>query len=99
MDAAHTRLVQDYHAWQAPWLLLLDQLDTPARAALEAAACRQADAIEKHCRLYPAVLDRPALQAARVQAALERSQPATVRQDEVIPMFYIELDSTDVQSP
>lgn len=99
MDAAHTRLVRDYHAWQAPWMLLLDHLDAPTRAALEAAACQQAEAIEKHCRLYPAVLDRTALQAARVQAALERSQPAASRQDEVIPMFYIELDNTGAQSP
>lgn len=99
MDAAHARLVQDYHAWQAPWMLLLDQLDTPTRAALEAAACRQADALEKHCRLYPAVLDRTALQAARVQAALERGQPAAARQDDAIPMFYIELDNTDPQIP
>lgn len=99
MDAAHTRLVHDYHAWQAPWMLLLSHLDTPTRAALEAAACQQADAIEKHCRLYPAVLDRTALQAARVQAALERSRPVGTHPDEVMPMFYIELDSSDVQSP
>lgn len=99
MDAAHARLVQDYHAWQAPWMLLLDRLDVPTRAALEAAACRQADALEKHCRLYPAVLDRTALQAARVQAALERGQPAAARQDDAIPMFYIELDNTDPQIP
>ncbi|MEW6118942.1 MAG: hypothetical protein AB1593_02505 [Pseudomonadota bacterium] len=99
MDAAHTRLVHDYHAWQAPWMLLLGHLDASTRAALEAAACQQADAIEKHCRLYPAVLDRPALQAARVQAALERSQPAAPRHDDVIPMFYIELDSSSAQSP
>jgi len=99
MDAAHARLVQDYHAWQAPWMLLLDRLDTPTRAALEAAACQQADALEKHCRLYPAVLDRTALQAARVQAALERGRPAAARQDDAMPMFYIELDSTDPQIP
>ncbi|MCA1979894.1 MAG: hypothetical protein LDL19_11725, partial [Thiobacillus sp.] len=69
------------------------------RAALEAAACRQPGAIEKYCRLYPAVLDPVALRAARVQAALERSQPAAAPHDEVIPMFYIELDDRDVQSP
>ncbi len=99
MDAAHTRLVHDYHAWQAPWMLLLGHLDEPTRAALEAAACRQPGAIEKHCRLYPVVLDRPALQAARVQAALERGLPAASQQNEAIPSFYIELDSGDVQSP
>jgi hypothetical protein len=91
MDAAHARLVQDYHAWQAPWLLLLPHLDPAARSTLEACACRQAELIEKHCRLYPAVIDRPALQAARVEAALVRSQPRRKPDNEVMPMVYTEL--------
>jgi len=89
MDAAHTRLVHDYHAWQAPWMLLLPHLDAATRSALEASACQQAELIEKHCRLYPAVIDRAALQAARVEAALVRSQPRVQKQDDVMPMFYI----------
>jgi hypothetical protein len=95
MDAAHTRLVHDYHAWQAPWLLLLPHLDASTRAALEASACQQAEMVERHCRLYPAMIDRPALQAARVEAALVRSQPAPAPRDEVLPMFYIELSPTE----
>ncbi|MDP2110220.1 MAG: hypothetical protein Q8N48_12535 [Thiobacillus sp.] len=91
MDAAHAQLVRDYHAWQAPWLLLLPNLKPAARSALEACACQQAELIEKHCRLYPAIIDRPALQAARVEAALLRSQPRMDKQDEVMPMSYIEL--------
>ena len=91
MDAAHARLVRDYHAWQAPWLLLLPHLDPATRSALEACACQQAELIEKHCRLYPEVIDRPTLQAARVEAALLRSQPRPQKPDEVMPMFYIEL--------
>lgn len=95
MDAAHTRLVHDYHAWQAPWMLLLPHLDRTTRSALEASARQQAESIEKHCRLYPAVLDRAALQAARVEAALVRSQPRPSASDDVMPMFYIELNSTE----
>lgn len=95
MDATHTRLVHDYHAWQAPWMLLLPHLDAATRSALEASACQQAELIEKHCRLYPAVIDRAALQAARVEAALVRSQPRVQKQDDVMPMFYIELNSTE----
>lgn len=91
MDAAHARLVRDYHAWQAPWLLLLPHLKPATRSALEACACKHAELIEKHCRLYPAIIDRPALQAARVEAALLRSQPRMDKPDEVMPMFYIEL--------
>jgi len=97
MDAAHTRLVQDYHAWQAPWMLLLPHLDDDARGALETSACQQAESIEKHFRLYPAVIDLAALQAARVEAALIRSQPRPQQQDEALPMFYIELGSTESQ--
>jgi len=95
MDAAHTRLVHDYHAWQAPWMLLLPQLDPSTRSALETCACQQADLIEKHCRLYPAIIDRPALQAARVAAALMHSQPAKATHDEAMPMFYIELNASE----
>jgi hypothetical protein len=91
MDASHTRLVHDYHAWQAPWMLLLSQLDTATRSTLETCAWQQADMIEKHCRLYPAVIDRHALQAARVEAALVKSEPRPKKQDDAIPMFYIEL--------
>ncbi|MDP3421765.1 MAG: hypothetical protein Q8S10_12680, partial [Thiobacillus sp.] len=97
MDAAHARLVQDYHAWQAPWMLLLPHLDPATRGVLEASACQQAESIEKHFRLYPAVIDRAALQAARVEAALVRSQPRPQQQDEAMPMFYIELGSTESQ--
>jgi hypothetical protein len=91
MDDAHTRLVHDYHAWQAPWMLLLPHLDIAARSRLEACAFQQAELIEKHWRLYPLVLDRPALQAARVEAALVRSQPRKNAENEVMPMYYIEL--------
>jgi len=91
MDAAHVQLVRDYHAWQAPWMLLLPHLDDATRSSLEIAACQQAELIEKHCRLYPAVISAAALQAARVEAALLRSQPRSAPPDEAIPMFYIEL--------
>jgi hypothetical protein len=91
MDAAHTRLVHDYHAWQAPWMLLLPHLDAATRSALEVCARQQAEMIEKLCRLYPVVIDRAALQAARVEAALMQSQPCRKSGDEVMPMYYIEL--------
>lgn len=99
LDAAHIRLLRDYHAWQAPWMLQLPHLDRATRAALEVAACQQATAIEKHCRLYPEIIDQAALKAARVQVMLEHAQPTKLKADEVIPMFYIELENTDVQSP
>ena len=95
MDAAHVRLVHDYHAWQAPWMLLLPQLDSATRSRLEACACQQAELIEKHCRLYPAVIDRVRMQAARVEAALLRSQRRPPRQDDAMPAYYIELSVSE----
>jgi len=96
MDAAHAQLVRDYHAWQAPWMLLLGHLDVATRSALEVCACRQAESVDRHYRLYPAVIDRVALQAARVEAALIRSQPHGKQPaNEVMPIAYIELGSTE----
>lgn len=91
MDAQHTQLLQDYHAWQAPWLLLLPGLDDDARNALEARACEQAELVEKHCRLYPRMIDRAALQAARVAAALTRGTPQAKPRDEAFSLDYLEL--------
>lgn len=95
MDAAHCQLVQDYHAWQAPWVLILSHLDLDTRRIMEQHARCNAGAIEKHCRLYPQMIDRALLQAARVEAALLRSQPARKSRDEIVPMFYIELQQPE----
>jgi len=95
MDAEHVRLVRDYHAWQAPWMLLLGHLDAATRTRLEVLACQQAEMLERHCRLYPAVIDRPRLQTARVEAALVRSQPEHRKGEEVLPMYYIELNASE----
>jgi hypothetical protein len=95
MNAAHTQLVHDYHAWQAPWILLLPHLDHAARSTLETAACQQAEMVEKHCRLYPHVINQAALQAARVEAAFIRNQPAPPRQADATSTEYIELNVSE----
>ncbi len=95
MDAEHTRLVHDYHAWQAPWMLLLGHLDHATRSRLEVQACEQAEMLERHCRLYPQMIDRHMLQAARVEAALLRSSGERRKGEEVMPMYYIELSASE----
>lgn len=72
-DAA---LMADYGAWSAPRLLALQGLGDPTRAALEAAARRQAEAVEALFRLYPRILDRSLIDAARVEAQLRRAAQA-----------------------
>ena len=95
MDATHLQLVQDYLAWQAPVMLLLPHLDTVTRTTMEVHARQYPDAIEKHHRLYPQVVDRPLIQAARVEAALTRSQPCKVLSEAELSLDYLELNSSE----
>ncbi len=90
-DAEHQRLIEDFHAWQAPWLLLLPHLDRATRCSLERHARQQVFTLEKQFRLYPAIVDAGAIQAARVEAVMRRSQLPPSRQEDVQATFYIEL--------
>ncbi|OZA22072.1 MAG: hypothetical protein B7X93_13180, partial [Hydrogenophilales bacterium 17-61-9] len=71
--------------------LLLPGLDPAERGRLEVCACQQAELVEKHCRLYPAVIDQQALLAARVEAALVRNHPKPARVDDTMSTACIEL--------
>jgi len=73
-DDAQTReLALDYLTWQAPRLLLLQHLDQACRSALEQAACARAVALAEGYRLLPCIIDRAAVEAARVEARLRRA--------------------------
>jgi hypothetical protein len=69
-DAA---LMADYVAWSAPRLLTLHGLTDATRTGLEAAARRQAEAVDALYPLYPRILDRGLIDAARVEARLRRA--------------------------
>jgi hypothetical protein len=90
-DAGHQRLIEDFLAWQAPWLLLLPHLDSATRRSLERRARLQVFTLEKQFRLYPAIVDAGAIQAARVEAVMRRSQLPPQRQEDIQATFYIEL--------
>ncbi len=72
-DPLLNEAVADYHAWQAPWLLLLPSLPDGLRASLERAAARQAVLVAAQHVLYPRVVDRHTVQAALVEAAMRRA--------------------------
>jgi hypothetical protein len=92
-DEAHRRLIQDFFAWQAPWLLTLAHLDTATRRRLEQQARSQALLVEAQHRLYPATADRAVINAILVEATLRRAlPPAARRQDAAMSTFYIELE-------
>ncbi len=95
MDSAHRQLVQDYYDWQSPVILMLPHLDSATRCRMEAQARHYPDAIEKHHRLYPKVIDHAMLQAARVEAALTRSRPFKNTGEETMSLDYIELNRTE----
>lgn len=92
----YTRLVRDYLDWQAPCLLMLPSLSRAERQRLEHLARHQAEAVEKHHRLYPESVDAAQIQAARVEAMLCRTQPARVEEYGFASTFYIELEDEGI---
>jgi len=66
-------VINDYHAWLAPLLLLLPRLAPATRERLEKAAALRPGWLLKVHRLLPAVLDRERLNAALVAARMEES--------------------------
>ncbi len=66
-------LVNDYVAWLAPRLLLLQDLPDELRSALEPLACRQAIDLDEHHRLLPQIIDSALIEAAQVEARLRRA--------------------------
>ncbi len=63
----------EYIKWISPSLLTLQHLDKDVRARIENSLNVQAISIEHHWRLYPEVIDRKLLKAARVQSKIENS--------------------------
>ena len=63
-------LIEDFLAWQAPWLLQLAGLDDSCRQWLEEAAWQRPVITARVWRLYPALLDRDGLGVARVKARI-----------------------------
>lgn len=91
-DAEHRQLIADFHAWQAPWLLLLPGWPADVCRRLEAQARQQAETVEHLFHLYPDTVDQSFIQAARVETLLKRSQALNPAREEVLPTFYIELN-------
>ena len=92
-DSVHARLVSDFVSWQAPWQLLLPSLAPETRRRCERNARVQPLKVEKHYRLYPEIIDREVIDAARVEARLRRTRPTGTDREEIMSTFYIELDT------
>jgi hypothetical protein len=92
----HRRLIQDFLAWQAPCLLLLQNLEAHTRERFEQLAAARALTVDKHFRLYPEIINQDALTAARVEAALRKNQhqEQEEEEEEIMSTYYIELNVT-----
>ena len=95
-SAPQQALLDAYHDWQAPCLLLLQHLDKGQRRYYGQRATRRALAVDKHYRLYPEILDQEAIKAARVEALLRASDASADpgEADETLATYYIELNVT-----
>ena len=69
---AGTQLVDDYLKWQAPWLLMLQDLKRELRNELEKAAAERALEVESCYRLYPEIIDQYRLNTILVEAGIRR---------------------------
>jgi hypothetical protein len=90
-DRVHRRLIEDFFCWQAPWLLLLRNLDLETRRTYEQHARVQPLKIAGQYRLYPEIADRETIAAARVEARLRETMPEKHAGETSLPTFYIEL--------
>ena len=90
-DAMHRQLIDDFIRWQAPWQLLLPALDTATRATFEQHARVQPLKLAQQYRLYPRIIDRQVIDAARVEARIRQTLPARKEPEKVLSTFYIEL--------
>ena len=83
-------LVQDFIAWQAPWLLQLPHLTVATRRRLEQAAWVRPQESDRVHRLFARLLDPQGLTVARVKARLMADGPTPERQPEPFLPFYME---------
>ena len=92
-DDLHRRLLHDFSCWQAPWLLLLPTLDSELRREYEQHACVQAIKVAGQYQLYPEIIDREAIDSARIEARLRKTIPEKKPDEFSMSPFYLELDS------
>ena len=90
-DSLHAQLVRDFICWQAPWQLLLPNMDSAVRGELEQHARVQPLKLAQQYRLYPEIVDRGVIDAARVEARLRHTHQTQKPAEKIISTFYIEL--------
>lgn len=90
-DESHRELLDDFIAWQTPWLLLLPTLPETMRRRYEELARGQPLKVAKHYRLYTEIVNNEQIYAARVEARRRATVPEPETPEQVLTTFYIEL--------
>lgn len=92
-DAFVQRLVRDYLDWQAPYLLMLQDLSDETRDRLEQAAGRRARLLAEKYPLFPKVIDEGRIIAARVESRMRQAlgeEEEEMPPDEALNPFFNE---------
>ncbi len=96
-DGLHHQLINEFINWQAPWLLLLPTLDQQTRSRYELTARQQALIVEQQFRLYPEIIDKAAINTARVEAMFRNSQIEPEEEEDVLSTWYLELNPSSME--
>ena len=76
-------LVEAFINWLSPYLLVLDFIRDAQREILEQSAKKYALLVDKMYPLYPKVIDQKAINAARVEARMRRSNQVVKHKVEI----------------
>ncbi|MDH5766760.1 MAG: hypothetical protein OEZ38_12160 [Gammaproteobacteria bacterium] len=91
-DQPHEKLVNDFLAWQAPYFLLLHDLDDKTRSQLEHQAKQRALILDQLHHLYPAIINQDIINAARVEALLRQHNNSGIETEDTSDTDYTELN-------
>ena len=72
-ESCERQLVNEFHAWQAPFLLMLPQLADETRMQLELQAVQRPMAVHACYRLYPKIIHQALINKALVAAELRKA--------------------------
>ncbi len=86
-------VVKDFVGWHSPWLLLLQHFGDVTRAFLENLACKQqALTVDAQQQLYPKIVNQQAINAARIEALMRKSNGEISSHQHNIDMAYLTAD-------
>ncbi|VAW55021.1 hypothetical protein MNBD_GAMMA06-1392 [hydrothermal vent metagenome] len=83
-------LIHTFICWLSPYLLVLDFLHDTQRETLEQFAQQQALIVDKMCPMYPKIINQQAINAARVEAVMRKSNTSKTKDKAAEAIEYIE---------